>query len=213
MTGISILIPARNEGKSIGRTLQSIAEQTMEDRPLEVIVCDNGSTDDMVDQVAQAADRDARIRQINEPQTGKTHAWNRLFHAASFDNAIFMDADVILAPGVIQRLYTTLTRDPQLIVVGAKSVPYRKNLTLGRRVVAAITQPNRYQSWIVGRMYALKRPEFARRMKQLAVSEMPEILAAEDTWVSLVAGTGRWTIDQDALVYHMPYTLQEFAQD
>jgi hypothetical protein len=123
-----------------------------------------------------------------------------------------MDADVILAPQVIQRLCAALDRDSHLVVVGAKSVPYRKSLRLGRRVVAAITQPNRYQRWIVGRMYALKRSKFAQRMEELAIHEMPQILAAEDTWVSLVAGTGRWKIDQEALVYHMPYTLQEFAR-
>ena len=61
-------------------------------------------------------------------------------------------------------------------------------------------------------MYALKRSAFAQRMKALAIDEMPEILAAEDTWVSLVAGPGRWRIEQDAVIYHMPYSLREFVR-
>ncbi len=212
MSGISILIPARNEAKTIRRTLQSIAGQSPAGLLHEVIVCDNGSCDGTAEQVAQLAELDPHLRLIEEPRAGKTHAWNRLFRSARFDKAVFMDADVILSPGVIPRLYAALTANPELIVVGAKSEAYRKSLQPWQRVVAAITQPNRYQSWIVGRMYALKRSAFARRMEQLTIDEMPEILAAEDTWVSLVAGRGHWRIEQDAVIYHMPYSLREFVR-
>jgi glycosyltransferase involved in cell wall biosynthesis len=179
---------------------------------VEIIVCDNASTDGTTEEIAKAADQDQRIRWIQEPRTGKTHAWNRLFREAQFDLVVFMDADVIPAPGVIQRLCRALTDNPQLILVGAHSIPYRKSLRLWNRFVAAVTQPNRHQTWIVGRMYALKRPEFTQRMRQLGVEQMPEILAAEDTWVSLVAGPGNWQVDLDAIVYHMPYTLGEFVR-
>ena len=104
MSGISILIPAHNEARTIRRTLQSIADQSSVDLMREVIVCDNGSSDGTAEQVAQMAELDPRIRLIEEPRAGKTHAWNRLFRLAHFDTAVFMDADVILAPGVIPRL-------------------------------------------------------------------------------------------------------------
>ncbi len=212
MSGISILIPARNESKTIARTLRSVIGQIPAGHEYELIVCDNGSTDDTPEQVAQLASQHEHVRLIHEPRAGKTHAWNRLFHSARFDIAIFMDADVIPAEGFIERLESALSEDPDLVLAGAYSTPFRKNLGWRHRMVAAITQPNRYQSWIVGRLYALKRTPFLQRMRQFGMEEMPEICAAEDTWVSLVAGQGHWRIVPEAVVYHMPYTFVEFAR-
>jgi glycosyltransferase involved in cell wall biosynthesis len=212
MSGISILIPARNESKTIARTLRSVVEQIPARDEYEVIVCDNGSTDDTPQQIAQLARQDAHIRLICEPKAGKTHAWNRLFHEARFDVAVFMDADVIPAKDVFERLKSALSTDPNLVLAGAYSAPYRKSLRWRHRLVAAITQPNRHQSWIVGRLYAIRRHKFLQRMRQYGMEEMPEICAAEDTWVSLVAGRGHWRIIPEAIVYHTPYTFSEFIR-
>ena len=212
MSGVSILIPARNESQTIGRTLSSIVAQIPAEWSAEVIVCDNGSTDATIDEIMRIGRNDSRIRLIRESRAGKTHAWNRLYQEAKYDTAVFTDADILLGPGVLPQLVDTLTENPSLVLVGARSIPFRKSLSVWHRFVAAITQPDRDQTWIVGRMYALRRATFSRRMQELGLSRMPEIRAAEDTWVSLVAGTGHWRVEPEAIVYHMPYTLSEFVR-
>lgn len=212
MSGVSILIPARNESQTIGRTLLSIIAQIPAEWSAEVIVCDNGSTDATVEEVMRAARKDSRVRLIRESRAGKTHAWNRLYQEAKYDIAVFTDADILLGPAVLPQLVAALEEGPRWILVGARSVPYRKSLSAWHRFVAAVTQPDREQTWIVGRTYALRCAAFSRRMKELGLARMPEILAAEDTWVSLVAGREHWQVESDAIVYHMPYTLSEFAR-
>ncbi len=54
MTGVSYVIPLRNGAASIGATLDSIVVQA-DGRPMEVIVVDDGSTDDGVDRIGSVA--------------------------------------------------------------------------------------------------------------------------------------------------------------
>lgn len=100
-TLVSILIPARNEAGNIAGALD--AATMSRGVTVEILVIDDGSTDETAPIVAAHAARDPRIRLLAAPPlpegwTGKVHACQRLAEAARGSHLLFIDADVCLAP-------------------------------------------------------------------------------------------------------------------
>ncbi|RJS94274.1 glycosyltransferase family 2 protein [Salinisphaera sp. Q1T1-3] len=103
---ISLLIPARDESRRIEATLQ--AALASRDIALEIIVLDDGSSDDTAARVAALAEHDARVRLIaGRPlptgYNGKQYACAQLAAAACHDTLVFIDADVHLGPDALAR--------------------------------------------------------------------------------------------------------------
>ena len=73
---VSIVIPAYNAGRWIAETLASVHAQTY--APLEIIVVDDGSTDD----TAAVIIGDRRVTLITQPNAGPSAAMNRALLAA-----------------------------------------------------------------------------------------------------------------------------------
>jgi glycosyltransferase involved in cell wall biosynthesis len=88
---VSVIVPLYNKGRYIGRCLDSILAQTFRD--FEVIVVDDGSTDDGPDVVRAYAQRDARVRLIRQPNAGPGAARNRAAEEACADLLAPLDAD------------------------------------------------------------------------------------------------------------------------
>ncbi len=100
-TLVSILIPARNEAANIAACLDAALAST--GAAVEVVVMDDGSTDQTAAIVAGYAARDGRVRLVEAPNlppgwTGKVHACARLAEHARGTHLLFIDADVRLAP-------------------------------------------------------------------------------------------------------------------
>ncbi|RYE28903.1 MAG: glycosyltransferase family 2 protein, partial [Sphingobacteriales bacterium] len=90
--GISVIIPCYNRADLIGETLESVLIQTL--KASEVIVVDDGSTDDSV-KVVEAFGRNVRlIRQTNQ---GPGTARNTGFAASSGGFIQFMDSDDLMS--------------------------------------------------------------------------------------------------------------------
>jgi len=100
----SIVIPAYNEEKYIGTTLAALKQLDYPPDRFEVIVVDNGSTDQTESVVTANAAASWKINHIDEP--GVSRARNRgidLLSEAS-DWVIFLDADTYFAPGFLYEL-------------------------------------------------------------------------------------------------------------
>jgi hypothetical protein len=104
---VSLLIPARNEERSIVAAVEAaLASAGVE---LEVVVLDDHSEDRTAELVRAAAARDPRVRLIEAPPLpegwcGKQHACHVLAGAARHPLLAFQDADVRLAPDGLARL-------------------------------------------------------------------------------------------------------------
>jgi glycosyltransferase involved in cell wall biosynthesis len=100
---ISVIIPARNEGRTITRLIHAIQQQSPEGWTVEVVLVDDGSTDDTVT-VASAAG--ARVLELGNRAGGGNPAVarNRGALAASGDPLVFLDADCLPAPDWLARL-------------------------------------------------------------------------------------------------------------
>ncbi len=99
--GVTILIPARNEEKNIGRCVESLLAQDY--TKLEIIVINDRSTDKTAQIVEQLAKKDKRVKLLNitscpDGWSGKNHAlWNGVKMAGG-QFYIFTDADTYHYP-------------------------------------------------------------------------------------------------------------------
>lgn len=109
---ISVGIPAYQAAPTIGRALASIFRQTL--LPHEVIVCDDGSTDDLD---AALAPYRHRITLIRKPNGGCGSAKNASGRAATGDYVAWLDADDEWLPTRLERLSQVLTVRPDLDIL------------------------------------------------------------------------------------------------
>jgi glycosyltransferase involved in cell wall biosynthesis len=87
---VSVIVPARDAAATIGRTLAALSAQDL-DGPFEVVVIDDGSTDETV-RIARAA-AGGRVRVLQEPRRGAADARNRGAATARAPVLAFTDAD------------------------------------------------------------------------------------------------------------------------
>ncbi len=101
---VSVVIALRNKGPWIGAQLEALAAQRYAG-PWEVVVVDNGSTDDGP-QVARAmAEPLPELRVVDaSDRRGTSHARNVGAHAARGDLLLYCDGDDVVAPGWIEAM-------------------------------------------------------------------------------------------------------------
>lgn len=98
---ISVVIPLYNKEKQIAQTLQSVFAQTYQD--FEVVIVNDGSTDNSVAEVEKIAD--SRIRLIHQENTGVSAARNRGVEEATYELIAFLDADDEWKPEYLEAQY------------------------------------------------------------------------------------------------------------
>ncbi len=102
---ISILVPAYNAAPYIGECLNSILGQRFTD--FEVVILDDGSTDDTGRIADEFAQRDARVRVYHQENQGIVPARSRLMRLAEGDYVGWVDADDRIRPEMYGTLYET----------------------------------------------------------------------------------------------------------
>ncbi|MFA6228138.1 MAG: glycosyltransferase family A protein [Patescibacteria group bacterium] len=103
MPQISVIIPAYNAAKTISRCLNSIFNQTLKD--YEIIVVNDGSTDDLLLALTTCSHR---LTILNQENKGAPAARNYGFSQSSGSEVIFVDADVILRPQALEKMHLAL---------------------------------------------------------------------------------------------------------
>ena len=113
---LSVIIPCYNAGAFLEECMASVLMQDMAD--FEVILIDDGSSDDTL-AVAQRFERsDARVRVLTQANAGVSVARNRGIEAAQGEWLTFVDADDLLPPGAFSALLAA-AQDGVDVVVGA----------------------------------------------------------------------------------------------
>ncbi|MBU6372125.1 MAG: glycosyltransferase family 2 protein [Alphaproteobacteria bacterium] len=116
---ISVIVPAFNAARWIDRTLASIQAQTH--REIEILVVDDGSTDDTVDHVLRVAATDSRIRLVRQANAGPAAARNRGIRESRGVFVAPIDADDLWAPDNLERQVTALILRPDAAFCLARS--------------------------------------------------------------------------------------------
>lgn len=121
---VSVLIPAYNEGKNIGRCLDAVFANGYPREKLEVIVVDDGSSD-ATHEVAGAY---PGVRRLRQEHGGKVKALNMAVESATHEVLVCIDADTVLAPGAIARIVEPLADPGVGAVIGVAKVGNRRGL-------------------------------------------------------------------------------------
>jgi len=108
---ISILIPAYNEEKTIGRVVKDFKKQVPE---AKVYVCDNNS-DDKTAEIAKKAGACV----LNENKQGKGYALRKLFNIES-DIFVIVDGDNTYPPYKVKELIKPIIENKADMVIGAR---------------------------------------------------------------------------------------------
>jgi glycosyltransferase involved in cell wall biosynthesis len=115
MPAISVITPAYNVAPYIAHTIESALSQTVSD--LELIVIDDGSSDDTFEIASGYARRDPRVRLIQQPNRGISAARNRALRVASGSLIAILDGDDIWLPHYLERQVRILAEHPEIDVV------------------------------------------------------------------------------------------------
>ncbi len=125
---VSIIVPTYNRGWLIGETLDSVLAQTY--RPIELVVIDDGSTDDSRGVVERwrrkcAGARGLALRYRYQQNRGVSAAMNLGFIVSSGEYVQVLGSDDLLHPGKLSRQVAALSADPELDLVYSGSAVFR----------------------------------------------------------------------------------------
>lgn len=110
---LSYIIPAYNCGRYISACLASVFAQGLKGSEFEVIVVDDGSTDDTAEVVKNHCSTHDNIRLVSTPNRGAGMARNEGLRWARGRYVYFMDADDMLLTGGMKVLFDTYVRPEQ----------------------------------------------------------------------------------------------------
>ncbi len=123
---ISVIIPVYNVEKYLDKCIRSVVEQTYKN--LEIILVDDGSSDQCGAICDKWAERDERIRVIHKANGGVSDARNAGLDLASGTYIGFVDSDDYIHPEMYQRLYEKIKKcDADLALCGFDWVDEQDN--------------------------------------------------------------------------------------
>jgi hypothetical protein len=109
MPKVSVIIPSYNQARFVSATIDSVLPQTYPD--VEIIVIDDGSTDETR---AVLTDYGDTIQTIHQENKGLSGARNTGFRISSGDYVLFLDSDDLIAPRTLACHVSLLEAEPDL---------------------------------------------------------------------------------------------------
>lgn len=105
---ISVVVPAYNCENTIERCLKSVLNQTY--RSLQVIVVNDGSTDNTESVVKRIQNEDSRVKMVSTPNCGVSHARNIGIETAEGEYIAFLDADDFIDSTMYESLVSLIQK-------------------------------------------------------------------------------------------------------
>jgi GT2 family glycosyltransferase len=196
----SVVIPVYQAAGTIGDAISSAREQTMS--AAEIIVCDDGSTDDLEDAIAPHL---GAITLLRQQHRGTTAARNTLLQAASGDFLVPLDADDVYAPTRLERMCELAVARPDLDIIATDArlvAAGRPALRFGEETPFAV---ERQSEEILQRCFLICPA--MRRESLIAVGGYDEELRTAEDWdccIRLIqAGAGAGLVDEPLLEYRL----------
>ena len=113
---VSVILPVFNSEDYVKESIRSILNQDY--REIEVIVIDDGSSDDSGLIINKLASNDTRIRHFKQSNKGLVETLNRGLELSQGKYIARMDADDISLPGRIRKQVETMEANPELVLCG-----------------------------------------------------------------------------------------------
>jgi glycosyltransferase involved in cell wall biosynthesis len=194
---VSVIIPVLNGADRLGQAVASVRRQLCTGD--EIIIVDDGSTDDTP---AVIADFGAAVLSFRQDNAGPATARNRGLREATGDVIAFIDHDDLWAPGRQTAMLAALRADPTAdIVVGKVQTVVDSGtaqLSPDDRRSAIIHQPWLLQTLLIRRIVFDRIGHFDERLRH--ASDADWMMRARDTGVRIVE------IDDLVAIYHLHST-------
>lgn len=111
---VSIVIPVYNVSQFLRPCLDSVISQTLQE--IEIIIVNDGSTDDSLEIAHEYAERDSRIIIIDKANAGYGHTMNRGFERATGEYIGIVESDDIARPEMFAKLYAQAKKNDADVV-------------------------------------------------------------------------------------------------
>jgi poly-beta-1,6-N-acetyl-D-glucosamine synthase len=122
---ISVIIPAYNEEKTIGKCIESVLGSDYPKAKLEVIVVDDGSSDGTAAEAAKYSKQGVRV--ISKKNSGKANSMNHGIGQAKGEVIATLDADSFVSPHAIRMMLPLFEADDVVAVTAAVKVHEPRN--------------------------------------------------------------------------------------
>lgn len=206
---LCIVIPALNEEPIIAdacRQVLGLLDRQFPGWTWEVVVADNGSTDDTAAQVKSLAAADARVRYVAVPQRGKGHAIAAGWRSAAADVYVFMDADLATDLAALPALVSAVAYEGYDVSVGSRFAPgavvardwLRRFVSRGYRVVLAALVPIQVQDAPCG------FKAISRRVRDTLLPQVQHGGWFFDTELVVRAGVSGYRVKEIPVRWHEP---------
>lgn len=106
---VSIVMPVKNTAGYIRECMESLLSQTMEE--IEILCVDAGSTDGTQEILQEYADRDSRVRLLEDTKGSTGYANNLGMEKASGEYVAIMEPDDFAAPDMYEKLYEAAVKN------------------------------------------------------------------------------------------------------
>ena len=136
---VSVVMPVFNSGDTLAAAIESIREQTFTD--WQLLVLDDGSSDQSLKIAASAASADDRIRSIPLNHTGLINTLNRGLELAAAELVARMDADDISLPLRLEKQVAFLSDHPHVAVLGGAAETFHSHGEI-RQEIRHPTEPS-----------------------------------------------------------------------
>jgi len=120
---VTVIVPTYNRSASLARLLTSLRRQRRDTVSHEVIVVDNGSSDDTAAVVAGFAGQDPAVRYVDETRRGAASARNAGILSATGAILAFVDDDLRVAPNWVSSIAAAFADHPDVDCVGGRIEP------------------------------------------------------------------------------------------
>jgi glycosyltransferase involved in cell wall biosynthesis len=111
----TIVIPTYNREQYLSTAIESVLSQTMKD--FELIIWDDGSTDDSLEIAHYYAQQDSRVQTVSAPHQGQTKSLKDAFATAKGKYLGWVDSDDILALSALEETTKILDIHPEVGLV------------------------------------------------------------------------------------------------
>jgi glycosyltransferase involved in cell wall biosynthesis len=108
---VSIIVSNYNYGRYIASAIQSALDQTY--RKIELIICDDGSTDDSVQIIESFERKDERLRLIRKANGGQASGFNAAFAVSQGEIIALLDSDDLFLPNKVERIVANFQANPE----------------------------------------------------------------------------------------------------
>jgi glycosyltransferase involved in cell wall biosynthesis len=132
--GITIIICTYNGVGRLSETIGHIAKLVPEAVDWEVILADNGSSDDTIafakTEWTKYGRTEVPFKIIEEGKPGKLHALQHAIEKATYEYIIVCDDDNWLAPNYVSIAYQLLDSNPEIAALGGRGIPVTTGMLL-----------------------------------------------------------------------------------